>query len=819
MKDYNFFWQRLDEAFFENPNKLFNADFKETARGWVSPYHLLTDKHTAKDGNGTVILRNSPYILHDGGDFSIREHYATDGGRTPKEVAEKYGVLYNGDTDAEAHYKRANAASLDTIAATAARRLQGLPADDFRKAYAAERFTPDEITNYEVGVFAPDDITKLQSLAPNAMLTETGAPKFANIPASYIIIPRRTSGRVTGFICRCAKANAAPADRYRNIALYNETDGKPLFNLPPAYARDKEDTRLVVVEGEISAIKIESKTGFSTVGTGGHSMTEKQAQAIARAGYTDVIIITDNDGTQRKDEWIKCTGASVKAAHAAGLTAYAVCIPDDADNANKKIGADDYITQLKGVLGKKIVHDARIAARVLFAEQTKGYTPAATDGERHAYLRDTARIMQEYCRNAVERTEVLKDAKDVFGKDVANALAEAEQAATKENNRKKAATLFKAVAAALETGDEEKAEKLRAKAIALLNSEEEEEKEEEDARPNLPQDFTALMKAIAGQVFIPTPYYAYSLRKGEDGQRKRAQLKIPAGAITVIAARTGHAKTKLLENIALQILNKHLKEDEQVLFFTAEEAAGAIVEQLVNIELNDNMIAENPLETIAAYLEHGDASLISADDEEDRNATAARIKAAFEKVAAYGLSGQLSVFENLDIDEIVAETKRAQRENGKKIKAIFVDYIQLLNVDGYGAETKAKIAEVCKRLIKLAKNTGAALIIASQLNRTVLDPTCLTINAIADASNIEHAASLVILQWNSDEKPFAGSEWEKNIDSNEISRELLAQDFEPGTAGKIAYVMAKNRKGERNLWGILDFNGATGKLSNYEWIF
>lgn len=46
--------------------------------------------------------------------------------------------------------------------------------------------------------------------------------------------------------------------------------------------------------------------------------------------------------------------------------------------------------------------------------------------------------------------------------------------------------------------------------------------------------------------------------------------------------------------------------DERVLFFTAKGVAGAIVEQLVNIELNDSMIAESPLETIAAYLEQGE---------------------------------------------------------------------------------------------------------------------------------------------------------------------------------------------------------------------
>lgn len=793
------FWDRLDEAFFNDPNRLFpQADFTLRAKGWTSPYHILTDGHTAKDGNGTVITRRVPYMLFDGSDFSTSEHYATGGGRDWKDVANTYGVYFDNNDSVRNNYVHVNTTSLNETAKAASTNFAKLPDNDPRKAYALSRFTPDEITDYEVGVFTDNEMANLKKLAPNAVLNEKGAPKFANVPNNYIIIPRRSGGKITGFVCRYAADNAPASDRYRHIALWDENEGKTLFGLPTSYARSNEAT-LIVVEGEISSIKIASKINVTTVGMGGHSLTENQAKAIARAGYSNIVLITDNDGADRADDWRKNVETSVGAAHNAGLTIYTAHIPNE---TNEKVGADDYVCGLSSIKAKGFVFGAPLAARTLFNIAVEQYTDEANDQEKGDYLRRTARIMTDFCKDEIERASVLKDARKIFGNDVAEAIDKEAEKATDDKRKKYAAKLNKDAAAAFDADDIEKAERLMAGAMKLLHA------DDDNAKPKpqpLPQNAYDVIKNRKAGEFIDTPYEV----NVSDNETMR--LCLPTGAITVVGARTGGAKTKFLENVTLSTVDQ-LKDDEQILFFESEEEPAAILEALTNVKLNDVNLGQSPTRCIADVLERNNYEWLAGVDDAARAQKASSVRKAFGEIAAMTQSGKLTVFAAETVEDVVRDTKRAIKENGKRARLILVDYIQLLNTEAGGDSTKETMTAVCKELIKLSKRTGAAVVVASQLNRTVLDPSMLTINAISDASNIEHAANLVLLQWNSDTGVFPGSRWDEPNTVNEVRDKCNAHEFLPGTAGKLAVTVAKNRSGARGLWGFFGFCGKTGKV-------
>jgi hypothetical protein len=88
---------------------------------------------------------------------------------------------------------------------------------------------------------------------------------------------------------------------------------------------------------------------------------------------------------------------------------------------------------------------------------------------------------------------------------------------------------------------------------------------------------------------------------------------------------------------------------------------------------------------------------------------------------------------------------------------------------------------------------------------------------IAEASDIEHSANIVLLLWNSAVKPLPKStNYYKNRDKGELTKEaenLQGRGFLIGYPGTMYAILAKNRNGERGIDTVLKFNGNTGKIS------
>ena len=90
----------------------------------------------------------------------------------------------------------------------------------------------------------------------------------------------------------------------------------------------------------------------------------------------------------------------------------------------------------------------------------------------------------------------------------------------------------------------------------------------------------------------------------------------------------------------------------------------------------------------------------------------------------------------------------------------------------------------------------------------------MNVQNIAEASDIEHSANIVMLLWNSVVKPLPDNTYNKS--GNKEREELEDRGFIVGEAGKIYAVLAKNRGGERGIDAVFTFKGETGKITSTE---
>lgn len=171
------------------------------------------------------------------------------------------------------------------------------------------------------------------------------------------------------------------------------------------------------------------------------------------------------------------------------------------------------------------------------------------------------------------------------------------------------------------------------------------------------------------------------------------------------------------------------------------------------------------------------------------------------------------------IEEIIDNIKFLIKKfdnDGKIIKAVFIDYVQLIRRLKETGNVKADISYVMRTLQDFAVlKAKLPIILAAQLNRSACSPLDLHNQNMADASDIEHNAGLVIMEWNSSFRAVNGSTWDKPEGKTE--RERLSQlGLELGKAGKMYILVTKWRGGPRGTEALLDFDQNTGLILGNE---
>ena len=216
-------------------------------------------------------------------------------------------------------------------------------------------------------------------------------------------------------------------------------------------------------------------------------------------------------------------------------------------------------------------------------------------------------------------------------------------------------------------------------------NEEKESKMEKYLRVVTAEDLTTLAKGK--REGIETSYEF--TRPDEKGEL----FYLRPGTITMICGKTSQGKSKLLQNLSLQVAEK-CNEEESVLYFTLEEELADILFQFANMEIDKTLSHYNTTNTeqIWRYYKEGDTSQIPTEVKQDFNIGLSR----FGNIV---FGGKLRVYypETNDIDSLCNVIEFLCQKI--KVRAVFIDYVQLLyDNSGRRIERREELKNICEKI-------------------------------------------------------------------------------------------------------------------------
>lgn len=335
--------------------------------------------------------------------------------------------------------------------------------------------------------------------------------------------------------------------------------------------------------------------------------------------------------------------------------------------------------------------------------------------------------------------------------------------------------------------------------LAPVETREEETKEEQEFKQYLEiPDLGGLAKEKREGVKTKYKFKTKDLKREES-------LVLRSGAITLICGKSSHCKSKLLQNIALQIAEDK-EEEGSVLFFTYEEELSDVLFQFANIHSNVSQLSQYGTpntEVIQDYYRTGDLPRCTQNKKSEILPKLAEFKNLYQ-------SGDLRVYYcdlySQKLCELITYLCSKM-----KVKAVFVDYVQLLYRDGNRRERREEIKDICNDLRNTAIKLGIPLVLSAQLNRETASPVDMSEDNIADSADLTRYANTILCLWNSYfENVKNGKE---TFLSSEEGRKLRQRGFVLGEGGKIYAKITKNRGGTPNIDTVLDFTGDTGFIA------
>ena len=277
---------------------------------------------------------------------------------------------------------------------------------------------------------------------------------------------------------------------------------------------------------------------------------------------------------------------------------------------------------------------------------------------------------------------------------------------------------------------------------------------------------------------------------------ERVNITLPADGISLFCAPTGHGKTTIALNMAL---NMARADSTKVFYYlTSEELTRSLRLKFANMAINESAeLRGNFADTIESIKQ------IDAYGERVREVYREFIECG--RVRFVNICGRTSA-------EICEQLAAADN-----VGAIFVDYLQKVQADGFTKHTdRAQALQVVMEdFNSLSGARGVPVVCLSQFNRTATSPLSLNLSALSQSSALEWNAQLIVFIWNC-YKPL-------KTDPKDAAA-LMALCGKGGEIiqgdGGIAWrdrdrfwlYVAKNRTGESEQSGYLKFIAHSGRV-------
>ena len=660
-----------------------------------------------------------------------------------------------------------------------------------------------EILNYLQGRgYSPEDIAELElGYIPSQdklykYLTETKHHNKETIKDTINLNPgigsshlltipyREPTGRIKGIIVRSIKPDTEPKYLYSTGLKRDEF----LFNLRAV----KGDKDLVIMEGLLDSLIATARGIDNAVALGGTSLNKTQIETAVKYGAKKFTLCLDNDTAGAE-----ATQRILDLLQAQDLRAYVALLPDgtkDPDQLIKERGVDALREIINNALPYWKYSLNSLYRKYLDIAREKG--DMLTEKEKEDLLEEIV-IYSQSINNPVDRDQYLKqftsiDWVQTIGITQESLQATVEKLRYKRDKEKQGEKLNKLLVEAKElhkTGEIDRAiSKLQEEARVIGGID---KKQDYEKLLQIPRE-DEIKKTIQGEAeSIET---GYTLR---DQLGDQVELSYPSGALSIISGRTSHRKTGLMLNTALNTAQRY--PEKEIHFFSYEESQEALLIKLLNIYVNkDFKKGTNNLRYIKSYFKTG--------GETYKNPEFLEGKEKFFKELVY--TGRLRVhYSPLSIDGLTGSIEYlASRGN---VGAVFVDYIQLLRIEGTFQSRQLQLQEICERLRETAIKTRLPIILGAQFNREVQMEGDIDPGKIREAGDIEQTANLVVGLW---DRAFTKENQGKGKEHKDRRGETAK--YEPGT---LYIEILKGRDVGVGSYGELRYNGNTGRIENKQY--
>lgn len=808
----DFIQNELYPRLFEVVDRAFpSMDFKPYRGGWASPYKLNGERsHDGRKEKSVITRRQPNRVLEQGGESKdlLSLYMEQNGIGSPVEAVRQLcpilGLTLPQMEDNEAY--RAYREKQDRLEALDLKMREALYTEEGRGtlAYLREnRGYSDEFIKFAgFGFLSPSIREELRDTI--YIKQEIGVTHFLSLPY-------RTGGNIQGFVFRRAYYDGG--QKYLNAFISEKASKKyHLFGLTGLRLTGdgERDRDITIVEGEIDALRATFAGLPNVVAVTGGNVSAEALQEAKKRGVKRVTLLFDYDTPKegqtledKQEETDRKIEKAIATINEAGLTPFVASFPNDGG----KVDADSFLREHSKEELEEIIATATSGAQWLgyrlLSRATEGKSEGLTEKELHELKRQTIELCNSPYTSATDRDIILRNLAEATGGYITAETLQEEADLLKlaqDRDRQKQETISLAAEALKLATDGKTAEALSVLQEKVTGLQQISRETEYSNLLNMPSAEGVLGSFSEKPTGIATPY-AFDTKDG------KIPLQLPTGALTYICAPTSHGKTRMLENLALYLATDG--EPGDVLYFTFEEDTTAVDLELLNIYA-DMRLSGNNLRTLSSYYRNG----------EDRYFKGERAPEAFKHKEAEFLSlltsGKLRVYyKDFDSSALIGAIRYIAKNI--RVKAVFIDYIQLLHKAGTRLQRKDELKEICKDFMDLAVETSLPIVMAAQLNREAYSPVDMAVQNIAEASDIEHSANIVLLLWNSAVKPIPGKGgyYIRNKGEATLSDEaklLESRGFHIGEEGKLYAILAKNRSGARNIDAILDFDGNTGKI-------
>lgn len=851
--------QAVITAIWENPERAFNCQFKQSGRYWEN---LRGDEYDERgkirlaltsDGGNVMVFYNGSSRPEQTDVFTYLGEYVLntrDFKETLLRLAELYGISLQFSQDERQALTRQALAR--EVTASLVEALRRNPDGVTGKYLRDVRGIADDGTHF--GELTKDSITAVvDSLNQRGIKYENSDLYALGIRADYVeqgyncVIPYYVNGSPRGFVLRNTRPDCQPKDRYRYS--YGLGRGGYCDTL-------KHGEPAVIVEGQFDAVRLIQAGVTNVIAIGGAKIGEDIARLLKSHGITEVTYIPDleyNEQGERKTDIVANAIRAFQSAQVDGVPVVGALYvaelptPDGVNLNGLKVDADTYGKEhgneaLAGVVFNSTASWAwELDALMKWAqaqERERGNVnvSAFTSRFHDIYTRVGSPYERQRLRDTIDGNEIYR----AFGV-TPQALENADEMRrnTEYSNRVKdgAAALSKAVA--------EGASPETVRAIVQDLADAQATNTRDEWNEQLTRPFADELNAIKEQPETLKTKWEVGTVDKVGNYHKHDTIEFYPADIEVFCAPTSHGKTMILFQSVLDLI---ATTDKTYLYVSCEENKRQLLERALNVYIDIPTTHDGKTSTGAyCFKEQTRKKTIKAvvrgdvapyeytpfmGQSEHYDALGKQIRGWIRRYETDVFPRLKLVHTEASIESIcsnIARTVEDYRRQGVDVGGVFVDYMQLLTTENRNYSRHDELKDICKALKDCAARTELPIIIAAQLNREVLKQGIdgITVANIGEGADIERIAHDIYLVWQIDktqESLYTRTDDNGNTSVNArnlntrskriFTRPSIGHDERELKAGYIYIERMKARDGKTEGWGLLPYDGERGFIGN-----